>query len=146
MTHLVLGASATLMTAAGSAWYVPAYAALRAGADRPTSHRTAATACLTGWATLGGSAVTLLLTEGWWPVTAILAAGAVTTTAVRFRAVVLRRRESKEAARDWAELHATPPLPTPPRPRALLVTALCMAAAMSTGVAALVTAYGVGAD
>ncbi|WP_018546981.1 hypothetical protein [Streptomyces sp. LaPpAH-108] len=146
MTHLVLGASATLMTAAGSAWYVPAYIALRAGADRPPSHRTAATACLTGWATVGGSALVLFLTEGWWPVAVPLTAGAATTTALRLRAAILRRRESKEAARDWAELRAAPPVPIPRRPRALLVTALCMAAAMTTGVAALVTAYGVGAD
>ncbi|MEU6243847.1 hypothetical protein [Streptomyces sp. NPDC047024] len=143
---MVLGASATLMTAAGSAWYIPAYAALRAGADRPTSHRTAATACLTGWATLGASAVALLLTEGWWPVAVTLAAGVVPTTAVRLRAAILRRRESKEAARDWAELRAIPPPPTPSRPGALLVTALCMAAAVSMGLAVLVAAYGVGAD
>ncbi|MET8810843.1 hypothetical protein ABZW47_02445 [Streptomyces sp. NPDC004549] len=146
MTHTVLSLGVTLMTAAGSAWYVPAYTALCAGADRPTSHRTAATACLTGWATVGGAAVGLLLTEGWWAVAATVVSGAVTTTALQLRAVALRRRESKEAARDWAELRAAPPLPPPHRPRALLVTALCMAAAMTTGVAALVTAYGVGAD
>lgn len=66
MSHPVLALGAAAVTAAGSVWYLPALADLRAGADRPASRRTGAVACLSGWTTAAAVAVLLLLTDNWW--------------------------------------------------------------------------------
>ncbi|GAB3166203.1 hypothetical protein [Streptomyces incanus] len=116
MSHPVLALGAAAVTAAGSVWYLPALADLRAGADRPASLRAGAVACLSGWTTAAAVAVLLLLTDGWWPPCAAALAGTTATTALWTRAAVHRRRGAREAARLWAQLgwFGPPALPAPP--------------------------------
>ncbi|GAB2830499.1 hypothetical protein GCM10027073_68490 [Streptomyces chlorus] len=104
MSHPVLALGAAAVTAAGSVWYLPALADLRAGADRPASRRTGAVACLSGWTTAAAVAVLLLLTDSWWPPCAAALAGATATTGLWTRAAIHRRRGAREAARLWAQL------------------------------------------
>lgn len=109
MAQAVLALGAALVTTAGSVWYLPALVDLRSGADRPDSRRTAAAACLSGWATVAVTAVLLLATETWWMPCAIAAAGASVTAGFRIRAAQQRRHETRETIRDWAELRQGPP-------------------------------------
>ncbi|MBD0839708.1 hypothetical protein [Streptomyces sp. TRM68416] len=111
MSRLVLGLGLTVVTASACVWYLPALADLRAGDDRPVFRRTAATACLTGWAT--AAAVALLVLVGTvWPVPgAVAVAGAAVTVVLRVRAGVQQRRERREIARRWVALGA--PLAAP---------------------------------
>ncbi|MEF9905222.1 hypothetical protein [Streptomyces sp. P9-A2] len=104
MSHPVLALGAGAVTAAGSVWYLPALADLRAGADRPASRRTGAVACLSGWSTAAAVAVLLLLADSWWPPCAAALAGATATTGLWTRAAVHRRRGARETARLWAQL------------------------------------------
>ncbi|MFE9926403.1 hypothetical protein ACFYQA_34025 [Streptomyces sp. NPDC005774] len=136
MAHSVLALGAAVVTAAGSVWYLPALADLRAGADRPASRRTGAVACLSGWSTAAAVAVLLLLTDSWWPPCAAALAGATATTGLWTRAAVHRRRGAREAARIWAQLGWSGP---PERSRTVFV------AVVLTGglVAATATAAGV---
>ncbi|MFD7891843.1 hypothetical protein ACFV3O_26095, partial [Streptomyces albidoflavus] len=59
MSHGVLALGGAALCLSGSVWYVPAWADLRAGPDRPASRRLAATAVLLLWA--GASAATAAL-------------------------------------------------------------------------------------
>ncbi|MFI6356311.1 hypothetical protein ACIBJF_27410 [Streptomyces sp. NPDC050743] len=104
MARAVLALGVAAVTAAGCVWYLPALADLRAGADRPLSHRRAAAACLSGWTTAGVVAVLLLVCEGWWTPSAAAGAGVAVTLGFRAGAAVQRRRETREAAHHWAEL------------------------------------------
>lgn len=108
MVQSVAALGAALVAVSGSVWYVPALVDLRAGADRPDSRRTAAAACLSGWSTTGVIALLLLLVEAWWVPVAAAVTGAAVTAVLRGRARVQRRRETRQAARDWARLGAAP--------------------------------------
>ncbi|MCL6669237.1 hypothetical protein [Streptomyces panaciradicis] len=109
MAQAVLAVGTALVTASGCVWYVPALVDLRAGADRPDSRRLAAAACLTGWGTAGLVTVLLSVVGTWWPVAGTVAAGAVATAGLRVRALVRRRDERREVARQWAALSPGPP-------------------------------------
>ncbi|WP_225838582.1 hypothetical protein [Streptomyces sp. NK08204] len=111
MPQAVLALGGAMVTASGCVWYLPAFADLRAGADRPLSHRRAAAACVTGWTTTGIVAVLLLLAEAWWIPCAAAVAGGLLSAGLRIHAAVLRRDETREAARQWRELgHGKPPV------------------------------------
>lgn len=113
MPHAVLALGAATVTAAGSVWYLPALADLHAGADLPLARRSAAAACLSGWATTGVIAVLLLVCEEWWTPSGAAVAGTAFTVGLRARAAVQRRREMRDAARDWAALgHVRQPVDT----------------------------------
>jgi len=134
MPQAVLALGGATVTAAGCVWYLPALADLRAGADRPLARRSAAAACLSGWATTGIVAVLLLACEEWWPPSGAAIAGLTVTAGLWARAAVQRRRETREAALAWAALgHPRPPR-TPGRGRSLVVALI--AVALSTAVAA----------
>ncbi|MBN0044625.1 hypothetical protein JS756_10995 [Streptomyces actuosus] len=109
MAQPALALGTALLTLSGSVWYLPALAEVRAGADRPDSRRSAAAACLSGWATVACLAAVLLLTETWRLPAALAAAGTALTAALRIRAALRARREAREAARHWAELRRHPP-------------------------------------
>ena len=133
MPQAVLALGTAAVTASGWVWYVPALADLRAGADRPLSRRDAAAACVSGWSTAGIVAVLLLLAEAWWIPCAAAVAGALVTVGLRIRAVVARRGEAREAARQWRELAGSGrPLPGVDRSRYVV------AALVGTGLAAAV--------
>ncbi|MFI7503995.1 hypothetical protein ACIBVL_37050 [Streptomyces sp. NPDC049687] len=104
MIQPIAALGAATVTVSGCVWYLPALADLRAGADRPDSRRTAAAACLSGWSTTGIIALLLFAAEAWWMPVAVALAGAAVTVGLRTRATVQRRREARQAARDWAEL------------------------------------------
>ncbi|MFE1499072.1 hypothetical protein ACFW89_28715, partial [Streptomyces albidoflavus] len=100
MSHGVLALGGAALCLSGSVWYVPAWADLRAGPDRPASRRLAATAVLLLWA--GASAATAAL--AWAGPRAALACAVAaglgaggTALAARARAV----RERREAAAGW---------------------------------------------
>lgn len=138
MSHAVLALGAALVTAAGCVWYVPALTDLRAGADRPLARRRAAVACLSGWVTTGIVAVLLLVCEEWWTPSGAAMAGAVVTVGLRAQAAVQRRREMREAARDWAALgHVRQPLDT-------VGARYVVAVLIGVGLAAAVTAAALG--
>lgn len=109
MSHGVLAVGVVVLLASGNVWYLPAYADLRAGQDRPRSRRPAAAAVLTGW---GSAALTLLLLL--MPVAPVLAALAAVagTTAVVSLAVQARLRrgqERREEEAHWSTLLAVRP-------------------------------------
>jgi hypothetical protein len=104
---MVLGLGAVVVTAAGCVWYLPALADLRAGSDRPDSRRTAAAACVTGWAATAAGAVLLLMSEAWWPPVGAAVAGVAVAVGLRIRAAVQYRYEARETARHWAVLRPT---------------------------------------
>ncbi|WP_416981839.1 hypothetical protein [Streptomyces sp. T028] len=108
MVQPVAALGAAMLTVSGCVWYVPALVDLRAGADRPVSRRTAAAVCLSGWSTTGVIALLLFLVEAWWVPVAAAVTGAAVTAGLGGRAVVQRRRETRQAARDWAELRTAP--------------------------------------
>ncbi|MFF3500515.1 hypothetical protein [Streptomyces sp. NPDC003247] len=146
MAHPLLALAAALATASGCVWYLPALAEVRAGADRPDSLRSSAAACLSGWTTLAGIAVLLLVADPWWLPGAVAGAGAALTAALRTRAAVQRRREIREAVRDRAALEQGPP-PAGPEPSRHLFAALVGAGlAASAASAVLLTAAGPGAS
>ncbi|MFF5475103.1 hypothetical protein [Streptomyces achromogenes] len=145
MAQAVLALGAAAVTAAGSAWYVPAFADLRAGADRPDSHRHAAAACLTGWTTTGSVAILLLVAEPWWIPCTAAAVGAVVTVGLRIRTAVRRRRETQEAARHWARLRPTRPVPGTRREPRTVALLIGLGLAAATAMAALAAAAGPGA-
>jgi len=124
------------VTAAGWVWYVPALTDLRAGADRPRSRRRAAAACVSGWSTAAIVAVLLLLAGAWWIPCAAAVAGLLVTAVLRILAVVARRSEVREAARQWREL-AGSGRPLPPADRSRYVVAVLVGTGL---VAAAVTA------
>ncbi|MFF0596352.1 hypothetical protein [Streptomyces antibioticus] len=134
MIQPVAALGAVMLTLSGSVWYLPALSDLRAGADRPDSRRTAAAACLSGWSTTGLVALLLLAAEAWWVPGGAAVTGAVVTVCLLGRASVQRRREVREAARDWAEL-GTGPLPSA---RARLVVVVLLAAGLITALATAV--------
>ncbi|MFF9124022.1 hypothetical protein ACF09J_12070 [Streptomyces sp. NPDC014889] len=130
-----LGAAA--LTTAGSVWYVPALADLRAGADRPESRRIAAAACVTGWAGAGALAVLLLIAEAWWTPVAAAAAGTVVATALRLHATARRRREAREMAHHWSHLGQVPSPTGPSHSRNVVATVLICGLAAAVAVGAL---------
>jgi hypothetical protein len=145
VSHAVAALGAAGLTVAGSVWYLPALADLRAGADRPDSRRLAAAACVTGWAGVGALAVLLLVTDGWWTPAAGAAAAGAAGVVLRLCAVVRRRWEAREAARHWALLSgaappggAAPPA-GPGHSRHTVAAVLCCGTAAATGVAVLHT-------
>ncbi|MEU8654906.1 hypothetical protein [Streptomyces sp. NPDC048737] len=144
MAQPVLALGATLVTAAGCVWYLPALAEVRAGADRPDSRRHAAAACLSGWTTVAGVAVLLLVARTWWPPVAVAGSGAAVTAGLWIRVAVQRRREVRETLRDWATLGQAPPRPARHHCAPLFVTLLCVGLAAASGSAVLMTAGGIG--
>ncbi|MFJ1654342.1 hypothetical protein ACIOC2_23830 [Streptomyces sp. NPDC088337] len=124
MPHAVAALGAAALTTAGSVWYVPALADLRAGADRPESRRIAAAACVTGWAGAGALAVLLLIAEAWWTPVAAAAAGTVVATALRLHAAARRRREAREMADHWSHLGHVPSPTGPSHSRNVVATVL----------------------
>lgn len=124
MPQPVLALGCAAVTAAGSVWYLPALADLRAGAaDRPLSRRTAAIACVTGWGTLGVVALLLIVATAWWAPCAVAVVGGTAAAALRVDAAVRRAGERREAARQWAELPYGPLPAGTRRPRGVAVTA-----------------------
>ncbi|MEU5047430.1 hypothetical protein [Streptomyces griseorubiginosus] len=109
MAQPVVALGSALVTAAGSVWYLPAPADLRAGADRPHSRRTAAAACLTGWTTLAVIAVLLFCGVPWQPTWVTAAAGASVTVALRIRAAAQHHREARDITHLWATLAPSRP-------------------------------------
>ncbi|WP_198535575.1 hypothetical protein [Streptomyces caatingaensis] len=104
MSHAVLGLGAAALCVSGCVWYLPAVADLRAGDDRPRHRRTAAAACLSGWATTALLAPLLFLCAPWPVVAAVALTGAVLTAGLGCGAAVCRRRERRAAREEWAEL------------------------------------------
>lgn len=133
MSHAVAALGLAVVTASGCVWYVPALADLRAGADRPHSRRAAAAACLSGWGTAGIVAVLLLMAEAWWIPFTAAGAGAVLTAGLGLCAAVRRRRELREAARQWAQLRRGQPRPGAPSSR--IVVAVLIGAGLAAGAA-----------
>ncbi|WP_330340236.1 hypothetical protein [Streptomyces sp. NBC_00557] len=139
MPQRVLALGAATVTAAGCVWYLPALADLRAGADRPPARRRAAAACLSGWATTGVVAVLLFACEEWWTPSGVAVAGAAVTVGLRAQAAVQRRREMRQAARDWAALGNVR------RPRDTGGARYVVAVLLGIGLAAAVAAAALGA-
>jgi fatty acid desaturase len=146
MPQAVLALGGATVTAAGCVWYLPALADLRAGDDRPLARRSAAAACLSGWATTGIVAALLLVCEGWWTPSGAALAGLTVTLGLRARAAVQRRRETREAARDWAALGTPRPPQDTRRARNVVVglIGLGLAAAVAAAALAAVAASGGG--
>ncbi|MEV5593960.1 hypothetical protein [Streptomyces sp. NPDC052496] len=118
MSHATLALGATALFAAGCVWYLPAAAALRAGADRPYSHRIAAASCVTFWSTPALVAVLLLTPAPWPALGAVTAAGLLTAVALLAVARLQRSREQHEETERWSTLHqACPEAPAPVPPR-----------------------------
>ncbi|MFF4761512.1 hypothetical protein [Streptomyces sp. NPDC001292] len=136
MAHAVAALGAAALTTAGSVWYVPALADLRAGADRPESRRIAAAACVTGWAGTGALAVLLLVAEAWRTPVAAAVAGAAVATALRLHAAARRRREAREMAHHWRHLGHVPPPTGPSHSRTVVATVLACGLAAAVAVAA----------
>ncbi|WP_063804256.1 hypothetical protein [Streptomyces roseifaciens] len=125
MSHIVLAVGATAVTLAGSAWYLPAVADLRAGDDRPRSGRLAARACVTGWAALATVALLLFGPAPWQALCAVAGGGAVAGALLRSRARAHLARERRETEACWAALHPAPPAPgAGPSRRAFLTWSL----------------------
>ncbi|MFF5341008.1 hypothetical protein ACH46L_19780 [Streptomyces althioticus] len=142
MAEPVLALGCALVTAAGCVWYLPALADLRAGAaDRPPSRRTAALACLTGWATVAAVGPALLLAASWWAPCAVAAAGGTAAAALRVRAAVGRSGERRETARLWAGLTPGGPPPSGAVPRGA-VAALALAVPVAVSAAVLLPTAG----
>ncbi|MFK8848097.1 hypothetical protein [Streptomyces sp. Ac-502] len=119
MSHATLALGATALFAAGCVWYLPAAAALRAGADRPYSHRIAAASCVTFWCTPALVAVLLLTPAPWSALGAVTAAGLLTAAALLAVSRLQRSREQHEESQRWSTLRqggtgAHAPVSTPP--------------------------------
>ncbi|MCC3777288.1 hypothetical protein [Streptomyces sp. UNOB3_S3] len=149
MSNLVLALAAAALTVAGTVWYLPAVAELRAGADRPFFRRVSAAGCLTGWSTCAGT-VPLFLTGVPGPATGgAVAAGGAAAGCLYAVGGALRRRELRTAALDWTELAGPAPVAVPgPGVRgraARLAVVWCLSAVVlaSAGTALLLmSAYG----
>lgn len=118
MSHATLALGATALFAAGCVWYLPAAAALRAGADRPYSHRIAAASCVTFWCTPALVAVLLLTPAPWPALGAAAAAGLLTAAALLAVSCLQRAREQHEESERWSTLQqgsTGAPAPAPPR-------------------------------
>ncbi|GGX91194.1 hypothetical protein [Streptomyces anandii] len=137
MAHAVAALGAGALTAAGCVWYLPALADLRAGADRPDSRRIAAAACVTGWAGTAVLALLLLVAEGWWAPGVAAVVGATATAALRLDAAVLRRREVRDTARQWARLGGPVPAAGPGHARHVVAAVVGCGVAASAAVTAL---------
>ncbi|MFE1316135.1 hypothetical protein [Kitasatospora phosalacinea] len=140
MAHPVLALGTAALTAAGSAWYLPALLDLRAGPDRPRAARLAAAACLSWWSALAAAALLLAAPLPWpLPLGAALT-GVLTAAALRGAAAAERRADRREQARTWSVLlRAEPPrLPATARPApvAVRLTAGLTAAAAAVSAAA----------
>lgn len=142
MAHTVLAVGAAAVTAAGSVWYLPALADLRAGADRTRSRRGAAAACVSGWSTTGIVAVLLLVAGGWWITGAAAGIGALVTAGLRIGAAVRRHQERRETARQWGQLGRA----LPPRPAGRSRRAVAALLAVGLAAAAVTAVCGVAAD
>ncbi|WP_354637539.1 hypothetical protein [Kitasatospora camelliae] len=143
MPHLVLALGTAALTAAGSAWYLPALADLRAGDDRPHSTRTAAAACLTWWGSVALAAPLLLTPAPWRLPLAVAGAGAVVGGHLRLKAVRQRRAERREARRRWSLLlPGRPPVEEPRRVRPSRLLLGCLGVAALTGLIALLLMAG----
>ncbi|MER5204743.1 hypothetical protein [Streptomyces sp. NPDC002825] len=142
MTAAVLALGVGAVTASGCVWYVPALVDLRAGADRPASRRLAATACVTGWATAGVTAL-LLLADAPGPfLLAAAVAGAVASATTRAGAAVRRNREEREDAACWVALDSTPLRKTPPPPQHAFARRIGAGLAASVVIALLLSTWG----
>ncbi|ARP73384.1 hypothetical protein LK08_02515 [Streptomyces sp. MUSC 125] len=137
MPQALLALGAAAVTVSGCVWYLPALADLRAGADRPVSRRKAAAACLSGWTTAGIVALLLLVSPAWWVPSTAAVAGTAVTVGLRARAAVQRRRERREAARDWAELGHDRRPPDIGRARNVVAVLIAFGAAAAVAVAGL---------
>ncbi|MDV9191065.1 hypothetical protein R6L23_23125 [Streptomyces sp. SR27] len=116
MTAAVLALGIGAATASGCVWYIPAITDIRAGADRPASLRTAAVACLTGWAA-AALVVPLLLTSAHWAlIGVVVGVGAAVSGALVIRGRAQYAREQREEARRWAALRHTPRAAASTRP------------------------------
>ncbi|MGW0144921.1 hypothetical protein ACWDVU_04845 [Streptomyces sp. NPDC003333] len=145
MPHAVLALGTATVTAAGWVWYVPAFADLRAGADRPRSRRTAAASCVSGWSTAAITAVLLLLTEAWWIPCGAAVAGLLVTAVLRTVAMVTRRREVREAACQWRELGGSG-RPLPPADRSRYVVAVLVGTGLAAAAVTAAVRLAVGLD
>ncbi|WP_228487010.1 hypothetical protein [Streptomyces albidoflavus] len=110
MSHGVLALGGAALCLSGSVWYVPAWADLRAGPDRPASRRPAATAVLLLWA--GASAATAVL--AWAGPRAALACAVAAGlgaggTALAARARAGRERRGRPGGSCWAPRPRNPP-------------------------------------
>ncbi|MFJ5881741.1 hypothetical protein [Kitasatospora cineracea] len=142
MSHPVLALGTATLTAAGSAWYLPALLDLRAGADRPRAARLAATACLLWWCAPATTAL-LLTTPLPWPVPlGTLLAGALSGGALRCSAAAAHRADQREQARAWNALHSGRPytLPADPPPTTRRTTPPAPAVGWLTATLALAAA------
>ncbi|MGA4858393.1 hypothetical protein ACPCAB_17300 [Streptomyces koyangensis] len=136
MSHGVLALGGAALCLSGSVWYVPAWADLRAGPDRPASRRLAAAAVLLLWA--GASAATAAL--AWAGPRAALACAVAAGLGAGGTALAARARagrERREAAAGWELLGAPAPDPAPARARRALLGWLLggLGAALAAGVA-----------
>ncbi|WP_424892807.1 hypothetical protein [Streptomyces sp. XH2] len=131
MSHTVLAVGTTAVCLAGSAWYLPAVADLRAGDDRPRSGRLAAWACVTAWAALAAAGLLLFAPVPWQAPAAVAGGGAAAGILLRSRARAQRVREQRETERCWSALPPAPPASRAGTPRRVLVawTLLALAAA-----------------
>ncbi|MHB6912255.1 hypothetical protein [Streptomyces sp. DB-54] len=109
LSPAVLALGATALSASGCVWYLPAAADLRAGADRPTSRRLAAAACLTAWATIALSAPLLLAAASWTTLGAVTAFGTGAALLLATLARARRGHEEHATRRAWAALRLRPP-------------------------------------
>ncbi|MFI2738507.1 hypothetical protein [Streptomyces sp. NPDC018711] len=142
MTAAVLALGIGAVTASGCVWYVPALVDLRAGADRPASRRLAATACVTGWATAGATALLLLAGVPGPFLLAAAAAGATASATTRAGAAVRRNREEREDTACWAALDSAPPRKTPRPPQHAVARRIGAGLAAAVGTALLLQAWG----
>ncbi|MFB7945552.1 hypothetical protein ACFC6L_11570 [Kitasatospora phosalacinea] len=147
MAHPALALGTAALTAAGSAWYLPALPALlglRAGPDRPRAARLAAAACLSWWSALAATALLLTAPLPWPLPLGTALTGALTATGLRGAAAAARRAEQREQARTWnALLRAEPPrLPPAARtaPAAVRLTAGLAASAAAVSATATLLA------
>ncbi|WP_436739412.1 hypothetical protein [Streptomyces sp. BBFR102] len=137
MSHGVLALGGAALCLSGSVWYVPAWADLRAGPDRPASRRLAATAVLLLWA--GALLATALLAwAGARPALGCAAAAGLGAGATALASRARAGREHREAAADWQLLGAPAPAPGPGPARRVLLAWLLpgLCAAVAVGAAA----------
>ncbi|CAM5604071.1 MULTISPECIES: hypothetical protein [Streptomyces] len=142
MSHGVLALGGAALCLSGSVWYVPAWADLRAGPDRPASRRLAAAAVLVLWA--GALLATALLAwSGPRPALASAALAGPVAAGTALAARARAGRERREAAAGWRLLGAPAPGPDPRRARRVLLAWLV--AGLGAAVAAGAAARGAGA-
>ncbi|MFD7639719.1 hypothetical protein ACFV4P_03620 [Kitasatospora sp. NPDC059795] len=121
MAHPVLALGTAAVTAAGSAWYLPALLDLRAGADRPRTARLAAAGCLLWWAGLAAAALLLTAPLSWHIPLGAALTGALSGAALRVLAAVERHADRREQDRAWGSLPYDLPTVRGVRPSAATV-------------------------